>query len=180
MNLAAPVILVGLPGAGKSTVGRAVAQKLGCDFVDFDVELAQKTGRTVPQLFAEQGVTAFRQMEQQLTMQLLEKPPMVWAPGGGWATIPGILALVRPDACIIHLAVSVNGALARLRQDASIRPLLTGPDPESVLERLWRERADRYADADYVVNTEDVSIEEVIQRVLALVLDHYTQDFNNA
>lgn len=180
MSLVAPLILVGLPGAGKSTVGRAVAQKLGCGFADFDVELTERTGRTVPQLFAEKGVEAFRELELLLTLELRDKPPMVWAPGGGWATIPGVLALVRPNACIIHLSVSADGALARVRQDASIRPLLAGAHPQAVLERLWRERADRYAEADHVVQTEGVSVEQVVQRVLELVHDTYSRDMNDA
>ncbi len=176
MSLVAPLILVGLPGSGKSTVGRAVAEKLGCGFVDFDVELARQTGLTVPQLFAQKGVDAFRQLEHQLTLELREKTPMVWSPGGGWATIPGILALVRPKACIIHLSVSADAALARLQQDASIRPLLAGADPQSVLERLLRERADRYAEADYVIDTTGQSIEQVVERVLELALDNHTTD----
>ncbi len=180
MSLVAPLIFVGLPGAGKSTVGRAVAEKLGCGFVDFDRELAQRTGLTVPQIFAQQGVGAFRKMERELTEELLAGPATVWAPGGGWATIPGVLALVRPHACIIHLSVSPDGALARVRQDASIRPLLAGADPHAVLERLLAERASCYAEADYTVATDGVSIEQVVQRVLALVLDHYTRKTEHA
>ncbi len=179
MSLAGPLILVGLPGAGKSTVGRAVAKKLGCGFVDFDVRLAERSGSSIPQLFAEQGVEAFRKREYDLTLELCSEPPMVWSPGGGWATIPGILALVRPSACIIHLLVSADGALARLRQDASIRPLLSGDDPQAVLDRLWRERADRYAEADFVVETNGVTVEHVVQRVLELALDKHTMDASN-
>ncbi len=168
MMLRRPLILVGLPGAGKSSVGRAVADRLGCGFVDFDQELSARTGRSVPQLFAEQGEDAFRKMEIELTRDLLAGPPMVWAPGGGWVTAPGALALARPHACIIHLAVSATEALARLRTDATIRPLLVGDDPAGALDRLWTERAARYAEADHVVDTEASDFQRVVDRVVAL------------
>lgn len=163
-----PVILVGLPGAGKSTVGRAVADRLGCGFVDFDVELASRTGQSIPQLFANQGEEAFRKLEYELTAELVSGPPMIWAPGGGWIAIPGVVALVRPPACIIHLTVSAARALARLRQDASIRPLLAGDDPQAALDRLWDERASHYAQADWTVDTERLDFEQVVDRVADL------------
>ncbi len=163
-----PVILVGLPGAGKSTVGRSVADRLGCGFVDFDVALMARTGQTIPQLFASQGEAAFRKLEYELTSELVSGPPMIWAPGGGWIVIPGVVALVRPPACIIHLTVSAEGALARLRQDASIRPLLAGNDPQAALDRLWRDRASHYAQADWTVDTERIGFEQVVDRVAAL------------
>lgn len=163
-----PVILVGLPGAGKSTVGRAVANRMGCAFVDFDVELMARTGQSIPQLFASQGEAAFRKLEYDLTSELISSPPMVWAPGGGWIAIPGVVALVRPPACIIHLTVSAAGALARLRQDASIRPLLAGGDPQTALDRLWEQRARHYAQADWTVDTERLDFEQVVDRVANL------------
>ncbi len=162
------VILVGLPGAGKSSVGRAAADRLGVSFIDLDREVEARTGRTVAQLFAEQGESAFRKMEYDLTLELLQSPPAVWAPGGGWVTVPGALAAVRPRACTIHLVVSAAGALARLRNDATIRPLLAGDDPEAVLNRLWQERRDAYASADYAVDTERLDFQRVVDRVVEL------------
>lgn len=159
------VILVGLPGSGKSSVGRAVANRMGAKFVDLDLEIESKTGSTVAQLFANQGEAAFRKLEYETTAELAAGSPAVWAPGGGWAAIPGVLALVRPDACIIHLAVSPRGALARLRQHASIRPLLRVLEPEAELNRLRQERAAAYAAADFVVDTESTDIEHVVDQV---------------
>jgi shikimate kinase len=163
--LGAPLILVGLPGAGKSTVGAAVAERLGVPFHDFDVALARSSGLSVPQLFAEQGESAFRNMETELTRTLLAAPPGVWAPGGGWVTAPGVLALVAGVSCMIHLQVSVAGALARLRSDASIRPLLAVPAPSATLDRLWQERARLYATAAFQVDTENAAFEQVVDRV---------------
>ena len=168
MMLRRSVILVGLPGAGKSSVGRAAANSIGVAFVDFDRELESRTGRTVAQLFAGQGESSFREMEYNLTVELAKAPPAVWAPGGGWVTVPGALAMVRPHACIIHLVVSPVGALARLRDDATIRPLLAGDHPERVLDRLWQERSVAYAEAHYVVDTEHLDFQRVVDRVVEL------------
>ncbi len=165
--LARPLVFVGLPGAGKSTVGRAVADRLGCAFLDLDRLLEDRTGRTIPQLFAEEGVNAFREMERDLTDELLQAPPAVWAPGGGWVTAPGVLARVRDKVSMIHLVVSPAAALARLRQDASIRPLLAGADPQGVLDRLLRERSPLYAVADLVLDTEALEFQQVVDQACA-------------
>lgn len=162
------MILVGLPGAGKSSVGRAAAAELGVPFLDLDRELESRTGRTVAELFATHGESEFRKMEYELTVELAKAPPAVWAPGGGWVTVPGALALVMAHACIIHLVVSPVGALARLRDDATIRPLLAGDHPEQVLDRLWQERSGAYAEADHVVDTEHLDFQRVVDRVVEL------------
>lgn len=159
---------VGLPGAGKSTVGRAVSTRLGVAFRDLDRLLEARSGLTVPQLFAQQGEAAFRKMESELTAELLDEPPAVWAPGGGWLTAPGVLAQVMGRVSMIHLAVTPRGALARLRQDASIRPLLLGELPESVLNRLWSERAPLYARSDLVLDTELLDFQQVVDQACAL------------
>lgn len=167
-----PLILVGLPGAGKSAVGRAVSARLGLPFVDFDVALSERTGLTVPQLFAQQGEKVFRKLEYQLTRELLKGPPQVWAPGGGWVTAPGALALVAGRACMIYLEVSTAGALARLRQDATIRPLLTVADPQEALDRLSQDRIALYQSADYSVDTESLDFPGVVSQVLAMARSH--------
>jgi shikimate kinase len=158
---------VGLPGAGKSTVGRAVATHLGVPFVDFDKTLEAQSGLSVPQLFAQQGEAAFRHMESCLTGELLDAPVAVWAPGGGWLTAPGVLAQVTGRVSMIHLAVSPQVALARLRRDATIRPLLRGADPEEVMHHLWSDRAALYAQADLEINTELFDLQQVVDQALA-------------
>lgn len=167
-----PLILVGLPGAGKSTVGRAVASRLQVDFLDFDDQLVARTGLTIPELFAQQGESAFRKLELRLTAELRDGSPAVWAPGGGWVTAPGAMALVAGRSCMIHLEVSSSQALARLESDDSIRPLLAVPDPAAALQRLWQARAALYATAAHRVNTEVLSLEEVVDRVCRLARDH--------
>src|SRR5262245_7005502 len=82
------VILVGLPGSGKSTVGAAVADKLSRGFLDIDVEIERREGRSVSQIFAERGEPYFRQMELAITEELAMMGNMIVAPGGGWVTSP--------------------------------------------------------------------------------------------
>lgn len=164
----AHIFLVGLPGAGKSTIGRLVARRLRRAFVDFDVELERREGMTVTQLFAERGEAAFRALEVQLTGELIHKEASVFAPGGGWITNSGVLALVRPPGRIIHLKVSPAGALKRLGSARASRPLLMEGRPQAVLDRLWLNRAALYALADAEVDTEVVDFQSVARRVVEI------------
>ena len=162
------LILVGLPGAGKSTVGRAVARKLRRPFVDFDVELEQREGMSVAQLFATRGEAAFRALEVALTTELAGTEPSVFAPGGGWITNPGVVELLRPPGRIIHLRVSPAGALKRLGSARVSRPLLMESDPAQVLDRLWASREALYNTADGEVDTEVVDFQHVAEKVVLL------------
>jgi shikimate kinase len=162
------LVLVGLPGAGKSSVGRQVARRLGRPFFDFDAELERREGLTVSQLFAERGEGAFRLLESALTGELIHGEPAVFAPGGGWITNPGVVALVRPPGRIIHLRVSPAGALRRLGSARASRPLLMESDPVAVMARLWDRRGALYALADAEVDTEAVDFKRVTSQVLQL------------
>lgn len=157
-----PLAFVGLPGAGKSTVGRAVAARLGVPFVDFDERLAAESGHSISQLFAEQGEAAFRRMEYELTDQLLAEPPAVWAPGGGWLTAPGVLARIGGHVSMIHLVVRPESALARLDRDANVRPLLAGADPERTLARLLSARLPAWRSADLVLDTDRLDLPDLV------------------
>ena len=162
------LVLVGLPGAGKSTVGRSVARKLRRPFLDFDVELEHREGKSVAELFAERGEAAFRALEVALTKELVDTEPSVLAPGGGWITNPGVVQLLRPPACIIHLRVSPAGALKRLGSARVSRPLLMESDPATVLDRLWAAREKLYASADGEIDTEVVDFQQVADKVVLL------------
>ncbi len=165
------LIMVGLPGAGKSTVGRIVARTLGWPFLDFDLEIARRAGKSIVKLFADEGETAFRARELALTMEVRSMPPLVMAPGGGWVTIPDVLALVRPPARIVHLSVSPEAALLRLARSRMVRPLLRTNNPRASMESLWASRAGLYAQADLVIDVERVDSQHVIQMVVALARD---------
>lgn len=166
------LVLVGLPGAGKSTVGPLVAAALGRRFLDFDRELAARGGHAVADLFATRGERAFRDMEISLTHEVAPAPPMVLAPGGGWITNPGVVARLRPPGVLVYLQVSPDTALARVRTDAVVRPLLHGSDPAARLAALWEQRHPLYRTADAILDVENLSPQEVAESVVALARDH--------
>jgi len=165
------LVLVGLPGSGKSTVGRAVAKRLSRPFLDFDAEIERREGISVARIFAEKGEVAFRGLEYSLTQELAAAPPMVLAPGGGWVTIPGAMALLRPPGRIIHLQISPKEALRRLTRSRIVRPLLTQADPALAMQSLWDRRSGLYMLADVTVNVEAVDSQRLIDSVVALAHD---------
>lgn len=166
--MAGHLILVGLPGAGKSTVGPLVAQALQRAFLDFDAEIARREGRSVAQVFATDGEARFRALERALTVELQGAPPMVLAPGGGWVTTAGSLELLSPPAIIVYLAVSPAVALERMGEDLRSRPLLAGSDPETALARLLARRESSYLQANHTVSTDTLTPKEIADCIVAL------------
>lgn len=161
-------ILVGLPGAGKTTVGKAVAERLGRTFLDLDLEIERREGATISTLFAEKGEPYFRSLELALTEELRLLGNMILAPGGGWIANPQAVALLKPPARVIYLKVTPEMALRRMGPDAATRPLLARPDPLGELKRLLAARQALYATADYTVDTERQKTQQVIDQVATL------------
>ena len=162
------LVLVGLPGSGKSTVGRLMATQLGASFLDFDEEIERREGTTVSEIFEKRGEAAFRTMETALTRELAEKSGMVLSPGGGWMVHEANVALLRPPARIIHLEVSVPTALARLGSGITRRPLLAGAAAEERLASIAAARMPLYSRADAAINTESLTPQEVANSGLRL------------
>jgi shikimate kinase len=149
------LVLIGLPGSGKSAAGRILAGRLGAAFTDLDQVIVLETGRSIPELFADPGEPGFRALERSAMARALTQDPHVVAPGGGWAAQVGNLEAARPRGFLVHLAVSPDVAAGRLEEDRD-RPLLQG-DPLHRLERLWRERERYYRRADAEVDTDAMS-----------------------
>jgi shikimate kinase len=147
------VVLIGLPGAGKSSVGRRLAKELERPFADADEQLELRTGRTIPRLFREEGEDAFRQMEAEMLADLLARDmPLVVAAGGGAEVSEDVRAHMAGAAAVVWLRGSRDFLLSRT--DPSFRPLMVD-DPSGALSRLDAERAARYAEvADHVVDIE--------------------------
>jgi shikimate kinase len=157
------VVLIGLPGAGKSTVAPILARRLGWLCVDLDHEIMQRTGRTVTELFQSDGESAFRAMELRLTVELSSLPERVLAPGGGWAAQPGALESLPVGTAVVWLRISPDEAMRRLRGSSVERPLLSGPDPLANLRALARQRTERYARADLAVDVDGLSAAETAE-----------------
>ena len=104
------IVLIGLPGAGKSTVGRIVAERLHAGFVDIDTILIRKEGKPIAMIFAEKGEPAFREMERKEVAAALAHEPAVIVPGGGWAAQPGALDGAKPRGYFVYLKVRAEVA----------------------------------------------------------------------
>lgn len=167
---AGPLVLVGLMGAGKSTVGRHLAALCGRRFVDLDEEISRRAGRTVPELFAETGEPGFRELEARATREIAavtaESPDIVVAAGGGWmANRPARAAL--PAATTVWLSVTPAEAARRLAPERSERPLLVGVDPAARLTALLHERLPAYREATYTVDTMHRAPDDVAREIAA-------------
>jgi shikimate kinase len=162
------LILIGLPGCGKSTVGRAVAERLGRGFLDFDQEIERRQGKTIAEIFGEKGEGHFRELERALTEELRLMGNMILAPGGGWVTNPEVIRLLRPPGRLVYLRVRPETALKRLGAERTTRPLLMRPDPLAELVRLLQARRAAYESADHLIEAELLGVEDVVKRVSML------------
>lgn len=139
------LILVGISGSGKSTVGRLAAKQLRTDFSDIDELIVAGSGQPVAELFAREGEAQFRRLERAAMDRALAAPPHLIAPGAGWIAEPGNLEAAG-DALLIYLEISPGAAAARLAGDAT-RPLLAGGDPVTRLAGMLRTREPWYRKA---------------------------------
>lgn len=152
MPLPTSVWLVGLSGAGKSTVGPVVAETLGYDFVDLDDQIEANEGCSISEMFREGGEQRFRQAEAQASKTVLDRARLVVAAGGGWMARTDIRR--EATGCVrVWLRVSPVAAFERLAHSDDSRPLLAGTDPAAALNELLRLRERAYGAAELVVDT---------------------------
>ena len=161
------IVLVGLPGAGKSTVGALLGARLQRTFLDFDLEIERREGMPVAQIFGERGEAGFRQLERAITEELRAFGNMVLAPGGGWVSDPATVAVIRPPAIMVYLSARPEAALQRLGGGHGGRPLLSGPDPLSEIKSLLDSRRLAYQAADIEVGTELLTPQQVTDKIIA-------------
>lgn len=170
-NSAAPahLILVGLPGSGKTSVGRGVARRTGRDFLDFDEEIERRTGLSIAQLFEQNGEAHFRELELALTAELAARDGMILAPGGGWIMVPGAVEMLRPPGRVVYLRTTPAVAYRRMGAGHRSRPLLSTADPLRELSSLLAAREASYLSADFVLDVELLGLQDVITMVTPLV-----------
>ncbi len=159
--------LVGMMGAGKSVVGRALARKLSLPFVDSDQEIERRAGRSVSEIFARDGEAGFRQLEAEVIREIAKQPQVV-ALGGGAPAQPGMADELRQRGTMVYLRARLETLLARIG-DARTRPLLSDLTPEARSERLealQRGREPSYSRAQVTIDTDENSTAVVVEKIV--------------
>jgi shikimate kinase len=157
--------LIGFMGTGKSSVGRLAAEMLQFDFVDTDELIEAQTGKTIAEIFAQQGETTFRQIEHQTVIQLGQRKNTVIATGGGLVAHPANLASLKEHALVVCLWATPETIWDRVRAQTH-RPLLQTPDPLQKIRDLLAQRDSAYRQADVLIHTGLRPAKEVVQQVI--------------
>ena len=159
------VVLVGLMGAGKSSVGRKLAQYLEFPFIDADEEIEKAAGCTIEEIFRLYGEPAFRDGERRVIARILASGPGVLATGGGAFMDPETRAKIAENGISVWLRADVDVLYRRTRR-RSVRPLLNTDDPRATLERLAADRYPVYAQADITIDTAGEKLTETVDHII--------------
>jgi shikimate kinase len=160
------IVLVGLMGCGKSSVGRRLAQAIGIQFVDADDEIELAAGQTIPEVFAQYGEDHFRDREARIISRILESGPQVLATGGGAYMRAETRERIRKRGISIWLKAELPVLMNRVMKRTD-RPLLHTPDPEKTMRELMKIRYPVYAEADITVHSRDVPHDAMVAEILS-------------
>jgi shikimate kinase len=159
------IVLIGLMGAGKTTVGRRLATCMDVPFFDADEEIEKSAGRSVEDIFADFGEKAFRDGERKVIERLLAGPPGVLATGGGAYMDPSTRAIIRKNAVCIWLRAELDVLMERVSL-RNTRPLLRKPNPREIMKKLMDERYPVYAKAQIHVESDEASHADTVVKIL--------------
>ncbi|MGA2241181.1 MAG: shikimate kinase [Verrucomicrobiota bacterium] len=159
------IALIGFMGAGKTSVGRLVANQLHFDYLDTDDIIQSRTGRTITEIFSAEGEPAFRKMEQELVVELAVRRKTVISTGGGLPVNPQNLLNLKKHSLVVCLWASPEKIWERVKNQTH-RPLLHDADPQKKIRELLAAREPFYRQADVLLNTERRSVREVAQQVV--------------
>lgn len=162
------IFLVGMMGAGKSTIGKQLARQLNKNFLDSDHEIERKTGVTIPIIFEIEGELGFRQREAQVISELVRDSNLVLATGGGAVILPENRQMLTEHGVVIYLRATPDELFLRTRHDRGRqRPLLQEEDPLAKIEKLCREREGFYMEvADIIVDTNKQKVPAILHFIL--------------
>jgi shikimate kinase len=171
-QLTRTIALVGMMGAGKSSIGRRLAARMEVAFFDADSEIEAAAGRPISEIFADYGEPAFRECERKVISRLLaEKPPHVMATGGGAFMAAETRACLKEKAVTIWLRAPVDILFERVKRKGN-RPLLKTDDPRATLEHLLAVREPTYALADIIIDSEDVPHAVAVDKLATTLTDN--------
>lgn len=165
------IVLVGLMGAGKSSVGKRLASRLGLSFIDADNAIEQAAGLTIPEIFARHGEAHFRDGERRVIARLLREGPQVLATGGGAYMSQETRDAIKERGVSVWLRAEFDVLMRRVRR-RSDRPLLKTEDPETTMRRLIDERYPVYAGSDLTIQSMDVAHEVVVESIVQALHSH--------
>jgi shikimate kinase len=169
------IVLVGLMGAGKSTIGRRLAKRLALPFVDSDDEIERACGRSISDIFARHGEDSFRDGERRVIARLIDAPPRVIATGGGAFVDPETRRLVLERCIAVWLDAEIRTLAERVGRRAT-RPLLRGREPEPVLRDLLARRRPAYAEAHIHVRSDPVPHERAVDAIMGALAARQGRD----
>ena len=165
------IVLIGMMGVGKSSVGRRLAASLGLPFLDADAEIEKAANATIEEIFTTHGEAFFREGERRVIARLLAGPPHVLATGGGAFLDPETRASIQAQGVSIWLKATLDLLTARVRRRTN-RPLLKKGDPHDILAKLMTERYPIYEQADLTIEVQEEPIEITVDRVAATLADY--------
>ena len=160
------IVLVGMMGAGKSSIGRRVSIRLGIPFVDADTEIEKAAGMSISDIFTSRGEAEFRAGEARVIARLLEGGPQVLATGGGAFANPDTRAVIAAKGISIWLKAEFDVLMKRIKRRHD-RPLLKTDDPGATLRKLMQERDPIYALADLTVQSRDVLHDKIVDEIVS-------------
>ena len=160
------IVLVGMMGVGKSSVGRRLATRLAVPFVDADTEIEKAAGMSIADIFSHQGEAYFRSGEARVIARLLEAGPQVLAAGGGAFMNANTRDLIRAKGISVWLKAELDVLLRRINKRRNDRPLLQTVDPAETLRALLLEREPIYAQADLIVQSREVAHDAVVADIM--------------
>ena len=165
------IVLVGMMGAGKSSIGRRLALRLGIPFVDADVEIEKAAGMNIPDIFAIHGEPDFRAGEARVIARLLESPPQVLATGGGAFINADTRVLIGVKGISIWLKADFDVLMRRIRRRGD-RPLLKTDDPGATLKKLMEERYPVYGLADLTLQSREIPHDKIVDEIMEVLAAH--------
>ena len=166
------IVLVGIMGAGKTTVGKILADRIGIQFIDADQEIERAAGCTITDIFEKYGEAEFRKGEERVISRILSGRPCVLATGGGAFMSQATRLLIKKTATSVWLRVSFE-VLAKRLEKRSGRPLLQTVDPQQTLRALINKRYPIYNDADLIVDAKDDAVDITVSKVAECLGDYY-------
>jgi len=160
------IVLIGMRGSGKSTVGRLLATELNMDFVDLDAEITQRAGQTITEIVAAAGWDGFRELESEVTYQVTERGNQVLATGGGIVGRQENVQVLRASGIVVWLHADADTLYARIAGETG-RPPLTDSDPETEMRRVLADREPLYAAAaDLRIETGAGSAPQIVKEII--------------